>query len=157
MKLIVALLLLLMAAGCSTAPTAADSNLQAMAAALLQNQLSSQTTYLRQNSKQKLFVSVGAEDLSAATIAKLSDQGVTMLPGSAWHEGSGMRMGIGPPAPRPDGDYDVTYSYYCGVRCTSVHQAVMSKGEHGWSVISSKLVLIGFVPAGDRPRYPASN
>ena len=155
MKFIVALLLTLLIAGCSTMPGSADSNLQEMAAALIRDQLSSDATYLRQNSRNPFFVSVGDVDISAATISKLSGQGLTIFPGSAWHEGNGMRMGIALPTLRSDGDFDVVHSYYCGVRCSSLHRAVMRRTGKVWSVVSSSLVLIGLVPVNDGPQYPA--
>jgi hypothetical protein len=142
MKFILAMLLSLFMIGCAHAPSTVDSDLDEMAVALVQSQLTSGTSYMHQNGRLAFFISIGGQDISAAAATRLTAPGTTILPSSAWIEGKGMRMDIGLPELRPDGDFDVGYAFYCGIRCASTHQAVMRHDEHGWSFIASKMLMI---------------
>jgi len=95
-------------------------------------------------------VSTGAEkpvDIPATAIAKAQIPGIKIFPasaapsatvGSAVTQGD-YHIGIGLPLKRPDGNYDVTYSYYCGVVCAASMTAVMSHDHWGWHIISSRM------------------
>lgn len=88
-------------------------------------------------------------DLSPLSIQQLSDTGLELLPGSRWTSppsgtrvGPEMSMGIGTPLLRSDGDYDVTFGFYCGGLCGSGHSAVLRRDASGWHVISSVMNMI---------------
>jgi hypothetical protein len=94
-------------------------------------------------------VSTGADkpvDLPATAIAKAQIPGIKILPASAAPSvtaGNGAtqgdyHIGIGIPLKRPDGNYDVTYGYYCGVVCAASITAVMSHDRWGWHIVSSR-------------------
>ncbi|PTR33633.1 hypothetical protein C8J98_103396 [Luteibacter sp. OK325] len=94
-------------------------------------------------------VSTGADkpvDLPATAIAKAQIPGIKILPASAAPgvtAGNGAtqgdyHIGIGIPLKRPDGNYDVTYGYYCGVVCGTSVTAVMSHDHWGWHIVSSR-------------------
>jgi hypothetical protein len=94
-------------------------------------------------------VSTGADkpvDLPATAIAKAQIPGIKILPASAAPSvtaGNGAtqgdyHIGIGIPLKRPDGNYDVTYGYYCGVVCAASITAVMSHDHWGWHIVSSR-------------------
>lgn len=94
-------------------------------------------------------VNVGADnpvDLPATAIAKARIPGINILPASAVPStaaGSGAvhgeyHIGIGMPLRRPDGNYDVTYGYYCGALCASSITAVVSHDRWGWHIVSSR-------------------
>ena len=154
MKLFTAILLLLVISGCGTVRVTNEKNLQGMAVALVKHELASETTYLRQNSRYAYYISVADEDLTTSAIADLSGSGLTIHPGSAWSDGKGMRMHIATPTLRPDGNFDVFHSYSCGIRCSSLHKAVMTHKKDGWTVVSSVMKLISVVP-GPRPLWAA--
>ncbi len=136
------MLLALSISGCVSAPVIALSYLQGMAATLIRSQLSAKTSYMAQNSGQAFFVSIGGQDIASDTATRLTGSGITVLPSSSWVDGKGMKMDIALPIPRPDGDFNVNYSFYCGIRCSSVHQAVMRHERHGWTLITSKMLMI---------------
>lgn len=86
----------------------------------------------------------GMIDLSPESIRSLGDTGLQLLPGSAWkmpqsgtRVGTTMNMGVGTPTRRPDGDYDITFGFWCGGLCASSHTAVLRHDASGWKVISS--------------------
>jgi hypothetical protein len=92
-------------------------------------------------------VSAGGDkpvDLPATAIAKAQIPGIKILPASAAPSGSmgsgatqgDYHIGIGIPLKRPDGNYDITYSYYCGVVCAASMTAVVSHDHWGWRIIS---------------------
>jgi hypothetical protein len=94
-------------------------------------------------------VSTGADkpvDIPATAIAKAQIPGITILPASAAPSGSmsnsatqgNYHIGIGIPLKRSDGNYDVTYGWYCGVVCGSSVTAVMSHDQWGWHIVSSR-------------------
>jgi hypothetical protein len=85
-------------------------------------------------------------DLSADAIRSLGDTGLQLRAGSAWKapasgalEHTGMTMGVGTPTLRADGDYDITFGFWCGPLCASSHRAVLRHGASGWRVISSQM------------------
>jgi|GEM_PF-3768074 len=94
-------------------------------------------------------VSTGAEepvDLPATAIAKAQIPGIKILPASAAPTVAAgnsptqgdYHIGIGIPVKRPDGNYDVTYSYYCGVVCAASITSVVSHDHWGWHIVSSR-------------------
>lgn len=94
-------------------------------------------------------VSAGSDkpvDLPASAIAKTHIPGITILPASATPSvkaGNGptpgdYHIGIGLPIKRPDGNYDVTYGYYCGALCAASMTAVVSHDHWGWHIVSSR-------------------
>jgi hypothetical protein len=94
-------------------------------------------------------VSTGGDkpvDLPATAIAKTKIPGITILPASAAPTGTvgssvkqgDYHIGIGIPLKRPDGNYDVTYGYYCGVLCAGSMTAVVSHDHWGWHIVSSR-------------------
>ena len=129
-------------------------DLNGMMAALLRYELSSKNSYTKANSSVRYYVSLqppggGASiDLPAEVIAELKGMGIIFLPGSAWTppgnviSSPNMRMSIAAPLRRPDGKYDVEYSFYCGGLCGSTHIAVMEHDASGWHVITSTMTSI---------------
>ena len=94
-------------------------------------------------------VSMGGDkpvDLPATAIAKAQIPGIKILPASAAPSSSvgtgatqgDYHIGIGIPLKRPDGNYDVTYGYYCGAVCAASMTAVMSHDHWGWHIVSSR-------------------
>lgn len=123
-------------------------DLQGVMIALIRHQLASKG-YLASN-RMPLYVSLKSPkddsmiDLSPESIRALGDTGLQLLPGSAWkppesgtHVGATMNMGVGTPTRRADGDYDITFGFWCGGLCASGHQAVLRHDVSGWHVISS--------------------
>ncbi|MET0935329.1 MAG: hypothetical protein ABWX83_05025 [Luteibacter sp.] len=97
------------------------------------------------------YVSVGTGadqpvDLPATAIAKVRIAGIKVLPASAAPKvpaGNNVtvgdyHIGIGLPIKRPDGNYDVTYGYYCGALCAASITAVVSHDHWGWHIVSSR-------------------
>jgi hypothetical protein len=94
-------------------------------------------------------VSMGGDkpvDIPATAIAKAKIPGIKILPasavpstpaGSSTAQGD-YHIGIGIPLKRPDGNYDVTYGWYCGVVCASSVTAVVSHDQWGWHIVSSR-------------------
>lgn len=94
-------------------------------------------------------VSMGGDkpvDIPATAIAKAQIPGIKILPASAAPNvtaGNGppqgdYHVGIDIPLKRPDGNYDVTYGYYCGVMCAASMTAVVSHDHWGWHIVSSR-------------------
>jgi hypothetical protein len=94
-------------------------------------------------------VSTGAEkpvDLPATAIAKAQIPGIKILPASSAPTVAAANsptqgdyhIGIGIPVKRPDGNYDVTYGYYCGVVCAASITSVVSHDHWGWHIVSSR-------------------
>ena len=119
-------------------------DLQGVMIALVRYQVAAKDGYLHGN-RMPLYVSVGWPDgarqldISPDAIHRLADTGQRLFPGSAWPstappEGTLMRMGVGLPTRRPDGDYDVQYGFGCGSLCGSSHSAVLRHGADGWHV-----------------------
>lgn len=94
-------------------------------------------------------VSMGGDkpvDMPATAIAKAKIPGIKILPASAVPStpaGNSTAQGdyhisIGIPLKRPDGNYDVTYGWYCGVLCASSVTALVSHDKWGWHIVSSR-------------------
>ena len=81
-------------------------------------------------------------DIPATAIAKTQISGVTILPASAAPGNDAVNgdrhISIGMPRKRPDGNYDVTYGYYCGVLCAGSMTSVVSHDHWGWHIVSSR-------------------
>ena len=123
-------------------------DLQGVMIAVIRDQMDS-GGYLASN-RMPLYVSLrspkgdGMIDLSPESIRALGDTGLQLMPGSAWQPpssgarvGTTMNMGLGTPTRRPDGDYDVTFGFWCGGLCASDHTAVLRHNASGWHVLSS--------------------
>lgn len=128
-------------------------DLQGVMLALIRHQLES-GGYLASN-RMPLYVALKSPkdetmiDLSPESIRSLSDTGLDLMPGSAWkppqsagHVGTTMHMGVGTPTRRPDGDYDITFGFWCGTLCASSHTAVLRYDQSGWHVLSSVMTGI---------------
>ena len=94
-------------------------------------------------------VSTGEEkpvDLPATAIAKAQIPGIKILPASAAPTVAAgnsptqgdYHIGIGIPLKRADGNYDVTYGYYCGVVCAASITSIVSHDQWGWHIVSSR-------------------
>jgi hypothetical protein len=128
-------------------------DLQGVMVALVRYQATAKDGYVRQN-RMPLYVSLGWPDgnrqldLSPDAIRSLADTGLQLFPGSAWPTGKAppdltmMRMGVGLPLRRPDGDYDVQYGFGCGSLCGSSHSAVLRHDAQGWHVLASHMDAI---------------
>ena len=136
-KLLLLVVSLLFAA-CADTSIRPSANYE-MAAALIRHELSSSDSYMGANKEFPFFVSVEGDDLPSDFIARLSDTGMAFFAGSTWAEGKGMKMQIGAPKQRSDGNYDVSHSYYCGVLCASSNTAIMRHDQSGWHVLSSDM------------------
>ncbi|WP_269792164.1 hypothetical protein [Stenotrophomonas sp. Iso1] len=125
-------------------------DLQGVMKAVLRHQLDS-SGYLVSN-RMPLYVAIrdpkgdGMIDLSLESIRVLGGIGFPLMPGSAWQApsedirvGTTMMMGLGTPTRRPDGDYDVTFGFWCGGTCGSQHGAILRHDASGWHVVSSMM------------------
>lgn len=128
-------------------------DLQGVMVAVIRHQLDA-GGYLAGN-RMPLYVSLhlpGGDrpvDLSAESIRSLGDTGLQLRAGSDWKAPesgaqvhTAMRMGVGTPTRRADGDYDITFGFWCGPLCASSHAAVLRYGSSGWHVISSEMKSI---------------
>lgn len=128
-------------------------DMQGVMKAVLRSQLASDG-YLASN-RMPVYVSIGsprgdrAIDLSPESIRDLGEIGGQLMPGSAWQPppegmrvGATMRMGLGVPTRRGDGDYDLQFGFYCGSVCGSQHEAVLRHDASGWRVLSSEMGAI---------------
>jgi hypothetical protein len=85
-------------------------------------------------------------DMPATAIAKTQISGVTIRPASAAPDTTASNktvqgdyhISIGIPQKRSDGNYDVTYGYYCGTLCAGSMTSVVSHDQWGWHIISSR-------------------
>ena len=106
-------------------------DLQGVMIAVIRHQMDS-GGYLASN-RMPLYVSLRSPkedsmiDLSPESIQALGDTGLQLMPGSAWqppsrgtHVGATMNMGLGTPTRRPDGDYDITFGFWCGGLCWAI-------------------------------------
>lgn len=128
-------------------------DLQGVMVALVRYQATAKDGYVRAN-RMPLYVSMGWDhgahqlDLSPDAIRRLADTGLRLFPGSAWPSGKAppdltmMRMGVGLPMRRQDGDYDVQYGFGCGSLCGSSHTAVLRHDADGWHVVASQMGAI---------------
>jgi len=125
-------------------------DLQGVMVALVRYQATAKDGYVHAN-RMPLYVSMSWPagdrqlDLSAEAIRRLADTGLKLFPGSAWPAGNApppltmMRMSVGLPMRRQDGDYDVQYGFYCGDLCASWHTAVLRHDAGGWHVLTSRM------------------
>lgn len=126
----------------STIAQAEDVDIPRMTEALIRHDLASDKTYIGANRNFRFFVTVGGADLSNDAIQRLADTGVQFFPGSQWHQGADMRLDIGVPTLKGDGNYEVSYGCYCGPLCASSDRAVMTHDAGGWHVLKSELLTI---------------
>ena len=123
-------------------------DLQGMAEILLRYQLDEGQLRLTPSSRMNLFVSLpspdgkGVVDLSPGAVARFMQIGVHVYPRRAWKggiesNGPNWRFEIELPLRRPDGNYDVSYSSYCGDLCGMWFKAVMKHDTSGWHVVSA--------------------
>lgn len=128
-------------------------DLQHLAEALLRYQYGPRQPAENRARSSRYFVSIpspdaqGLVDLSPDVVASLERDGIHTYPSSAWKPGGvsggmNMRFSIGLPIRRPDGDYDVSYGYYCGDLCAGWYTAVMRRDEAGWHVVSTVMNAI---------------
>jgi hypothetical protein len=123
-------------------------DLQQLAVVILRDQTKAERSGNPVVPRALYFVSIPSPDTNA--VADLSPEGIAELrkdhidafPGSAWSQGStngsmAMRVSVGLPLRRRDGNYDVPYSYYCGPLCAGWYTVVMSHDQSGWHVVSS--------------------
>jgi len=129
------------------------SDLQGMMKAVLRQQ--AEVDAHLATSRMPLYVSIRAPagdsmiDLSPESILALEQTGFLLLPGSAWQPpsadtrvGTAMRLSMGAPVMRPDGDYDAAFEYWCGTACSSRYDAVLRHDTSGWQVLSSVMSSI---------------
>lgn len=128
-------------------------DLQGLMVALVRYQATAKDGYLHDN-RMPLYVSLSWPDrsrdldLSPDAIRALADTGLQLHPGSAWPSANPppdmtmMRMGVGLPMHRQDGDYDVQYGFGCGSLCGSSHTAVLRHDGNGWHVLASRVDAI---------------
>ncbi|MEP7184372.1 MAG: hypothetical protein ABI767_00930 [Rhodanobacter sp.] len=129
-------------------------DLQGVMVALVRYQANAKDGYLRAN-RMPLYVSLywpdGSRslDLSGQAIRQLADTGLKLFPGSASPASQKdvlteptMKMSVGLPMRRQNGDYEVQYGFYCGSLCASWHTAVLHRDEDGWHVLTSHMDAI---------------
>lgn len=127
-------------------------DLQGVMVALVRYQATAKDGYVHAN-RMPLYVSMSWPDgkrqldLSPGAIQHLADTGLQLFPASAWPSGKAptltmMRMSVGLPMRRPDGDYDVQYGFWCGDLCASWHSAVLRHDAGGWHVLTSNMDAI---------------
>lgn len=128
-------------------------DLQGVMVALVRYQATAKDGYVHDN-RMPLYVSMSWPDgtrqldLSADAIRRLAGTGLRLFPGSAWPSGKPppaptmMRMTVGLPMRRQDGDYDVQYGFWCGDLCASWHAAVLRHDAAGWHVLTSNMQAI---------------
>lgn len=123
-------------------------DLQQLTEVVLRYQVNADRPGNRAAPKARYFVSMpspnteGAVDLPPENLAKLRKDDIEAFPGSTWTQGASngsmaIRFAVGLPIRRPDGNYDVTYSYYCGPLCAGWYTAVVAHDAFGWRVVSS--------------------
>lgn len=123
-------------------------DLQQLAEVILRYQVNADRPKNTVAPKTRYFVSIpspdtgGQVDLPPEYLADLRKDNIEAFPGSTWTQGMtngsmAMRFAVGLPVRRPDGNYDVAYSYYCGPLCAGWYTAVMVHDATGWHVVSS--------------------
>ena len=140
----IACLALLQFAGVFAAEIADSDETLAAAQALLLWQVS--THKISPDSSMHFSVSVDGHDLPPAAVEAMRRRtGITFAPGSAFVPENGAtvgnfwNIGIGKPTPRSDGDYDLTWGYYCGMLCASGNTATLHHDATGWHVVESRM------------------
>jgi hypothetical protein len=107
-----------------------------MAEALLRHELASPQSHLgAHGSRCPCFVLVGEQDLPPERLAALTATGATFLPGSSWSARQGLRVHIGLPRHRWNGNFDVALAYDCGPTCQESGSALMRYDGSRWRVI----------------------
>ena len=107
-----------------------------MAEVLLRHELASPHSHLgTRGSRCPCFVLVGEQDLPPQQVAALAATGATFLPGSAWSAGQGVRVRIGLPRHRWNGNFDVALAFDCGPGCGESAAALMRYDGSRWRVI----------------------
>jgi hypothetical protein len=109
----------------------------AMAEVLLRHEVATPRSQLGpKGARCPCYVLVGAEDLPTARAAALADTGVTFLPASAWSVGKGLRVHIGLPRTRWNGNFDVAVGYDCDAeRCAETASSIVRYDGSRWRVI----------------------
>ncbi len=115
----------------------------AMAEALLRHELAAEHSHLGKNGGRcPCYVLVGEQDLPPERVAALANTGVSFLPGSAsflpgsaWMAGTGLRVHIGLPRHRWNGNFDVALTYDCGPHCEELASSLMRYDGSRWRVI----------------------
>jgi hypothetical protein len=81
-------------------------------------------------------VLVGTQDFPRQHAAALADTGVTFLPASAWSADRGLRVHIGLPRTRWNGNFDVAVGYDCDAeRCAQTVSSIVRYDGSRWRVI----------------------
>jgi hypothetical protein len=123
-------------------------DLQQLAEALIRYQYGAEQAAENGAAGSRYFVTLpspdakGTVDLAADEIASLKRDGIETQPGSSWKRGAfnagrDMLFTIGLPVRRSDGNYDVSYSSFCGMLCAAWYTAVMRHDQAGWHVVST--------------------
>jgi hypothetical protein len=109
----------------------------AMAEVLLRHELETPSSHLGPGGARcPCYVLVGEQDLPPERAAALADTGVTFLPGSAWSAGKGLRIHIGLPRTRWNGNFDVAVGYDCDAeRCGETASSIVRYDGSRWRVI----------------------
>ena len=130
-----ALAVLILATGCAQRHLPPGAQ-YAMAEVLLRHELAAAHSHLGPGGARcPCYVLVGDEDLPPQHLATLTDTGVTFLPGGAWNRDKGLRVRIGMPRHRWNGNFDVTLTYDCGPQCEESASALMRYDGSRWRVV----------------------
>lgn len=107
-----------------------------MAEVLLRHELAAPRSHLgTHGARCPCFVLVAEQDLPPQQLASLSSTGATFLPGSSWSAGQGLRIRIGAPRHRWNGNFDVSLAYDCGAGCQQSVTALLRYDGSRWRVI----------------------
>lgn len=108
-----------------------------MAEVLLRHELAAPASHLgAHGSRCPCYVRVGDQDMPAEHAAALANTGVTFLPESAWSSGKGLRVHIGLPRTRWNGNFDVAVGYGCDAqRCEQSATTLLRYDGSRWRVI----------------------
>ena len=123
---------------------AAHANNYDMAVALIKYDIEHES-WLNINMKMddfEIYIKVDDSDLPSEYLKALRSKGLKCYQGSKMPMNKGIILEISKPIKRADGDYNVSYTFRCGVLCGSSNKAVLRLNEQGWSVISSKMEFI---------------
>lgn len=122
-----------------------EPNLQSLAEALLRYQYGTKRPG-NNASPHRYFVSVASfdipklVDLAPDVVGRLRRDGVQTYAVGRWRpegESGDTKVSIGLPARRPDGSYNVPFTYDCGGLCAGWLTAVVRREETGWHVVST--------------------
>jgi hypothetical protein len=108
-----------------------------MAEVLLRHELAAKGSHLgAAGSRCPCYVLVGDRDLPPERALALADTGTTFLPGTRWMQGKGVRIRIGLPRTRWNGNFDVEVAYDCQeAQCSGSARWVMRYDGSRWRVI----------------------